>query len=423
MTVSSHNASHQDELLLKLTPKDIGWITMSVGMAIGAGIIFLPIQVGVLGIWTFLLSAFIAYPAMYLFQKLFINTLATSQSYGDYPSVIGQYLGKNWGAFIGFLYFSMMILWGLIYALSITHDSASYLQSFHITSSDLSQTYWYPFLLLATLITIASRHENVLFNISGSMAMVVLMIVLFMALLLIPLWNFNNIPPIDPPSTLLINAIITLPFTLTSILFLQILSPMVISYRKDYEPEIARLKALKAMKVAFILLFCVVFFFAISFALTITQEESLLAKQKNISALAIIAQLYPGSWATFAGIMINLLAIMTSFFAVFLALKESILGLINNLYSRLNINIQSKNLEHYVTGCILLTLWFITINHWSILSLTSFSGPIFGVVGCLIPVYLVYKIPQLHRYKSKTLPLIGLIGILLCVSPLLRWID
>ncbi|SUG45657.1 membrane protein [Salmonella enterica subsp. arizonae] len=37
---------------------------------------------------------------MYLFQRLFINTLAESPECKDYPSVISGYLGKNWGYFI-----------------------------------------------------------------------------------------------------------------------------------------------------------------------------------------------------------------------------------------------------------------------------------------------------------------------------------
>ena len=43
-------------------------------MAIGAGIVFLPVQVGLAGIWIYLLSSIIGYPAMYLFQRLFINS-------------------------------------------------------------------------------------------------------------------------------------------------------------------------------------------------------------------------------------------------------------------------------------------------------------------------------------------------------------
>lgn len=30
---------------------DWGWIIMSIGMAIGAGIVFLPVQVGIVGVW------------------------------------------------------------------------------------------------------------------------------------------------------------------------------------------------------------------------------------------------------------------------------------------------------------------------------------------------------------------------------------
>ena len=86
---------------------DWGWIVMSIGMAIGAGIVFLPIQVGVMGLWVFLLSSIIGYPAMYLFQKLFINTLAESKKCTDYPGVISGYLGKNWGVALGVLYFQI----------------------------------------------------------------------------------------------------------------------------------------------------------------------------------------------------------------------------------------------------------------------------------------------------------------------------
>ena len=63
---------------VKFDSTDWGWIIMSIGMAIGAGIVFLPVQVGLVGVWVYLFSAIIAYPAIYLLQRLFINTLADS---------------------------------------------------------------------------------------------------------------------------------------------------------------------------------------------------------------------------------------------------------------------------------------------------------------------------------------------------------
>lgn len=41
----------------KFDSTDWGWVIMSIGMAIGAGIVFLPVKVGVLGLWVFLASA------------------------------------------------------------------------------------------------------------------------------------------------------------------------------------------------------------------------------------------------------------------------------------------------------------------------------------------------------------------------------
>lgn len=48
----------------KLGGIDIGWIIMDIGMAIGAGIVFLPVQVGLSGLWIYILAALIGYPIM-----------------------------------------------------------------------------------------------------------------------------------------------------------------------------------------------------------------------------------------------------------------------------------------------------------------------------------------------------------------------
>ena len=85
------------ETAVKFDESDWGWVIMSIGMAIGAGIVFLPVKVGMTGLWVFLLSSIIGYPAMYLFQRLFINTLASSRTCTDYPGVISSYLGKTGG--------------------------------------------------------------------------------------------------------------------------------------------------------------------------------------------------------------------------------------------------------------------------------------------------------------------------------------
>ncbi|AWK84274.1 amino acid permease [Photobacterium damselae] len=426
--VSPHikaNMSEQEwKQAIKFDSVDIGWIVMSIGMAIGAGIVFLPVQVGVMGLWVFLLSSIIGYPAMYLFQKLFINTLAESKECTDYPGVISGYLGKNWGVALGILYFLMLVIWVLVYSLAVTNDSSSYLHTFGITEGHLNQNAFYGLALICILAFIGSKGEKLLFKLSGFMAVTVLTLVGVMGVLLISRWDFNNIPAMGNMGTMIKDAIITLPFTLTSILFIQSLSPMVISYRSHEKSiEVARYKASRAMTIAFSILFVVVFFFAISFTFAINQEQAHEAMQQNISALAIIAHYFPGSWATITGIVINIFAVVTSFFGVFLAFQEACRGLAMNLLQRKfeESQINRQLVNKLVTVFIILLAWSAVALNAPILSFTSICSPIFGLVGCLIPAYLVYKVPSLHKYKGVATNLIIITGILLCISPLLAF--
>ncbi|XQW89507.1 hypothetical protein ACOYXV_07040 [Aeromonas veronii] len=270
---------------------DWGWIIMSIGMAIGAGIVFLPVQVGLMGLWVFLLSAVIGYPAMYMFQRLFINTLATSPECKDYPSVITGYLGKNWGVLLGALYFVMLVIWVFVYSTAITNDSASFLQSFGVTDGLLSENPLYGLVLICGLVALASRGENLLFKISTFMVLTKISVVAVLGLMMVDKWDAANITAMPAAGDWMKDAIIMLPFTLTSILFIQSLSPMVISYRsREKSLEVARFKAMRAMNIAFGILFVVVFFYAVSFTLAMGHDQAVKASEENISALAMVAQ-------------------------------------------------------------------------------------------------------------------------------------
>ena len=218
---------------IKFDSTDFGWVIMSIGMAIGAGIVFLPVQVGLMGLWVFLLSSIIGYPAMYLFQRLFINTLAESPECKDYPGVISGYLGKNWGIVLGALYFIMLVIWMFVYSTAITNDSASYLQTFGVTEGLLSDNPFYGLVLICVLVAISSRGEKLLFKLSSFMVITKLLVVAALGISMVGMWHLYNVGMLPPVGLLIKNAIITLPFTLTSILFIQTLSPMVISYRAE----------------------------------------------------------------------------------------------------------------------------------------------------------------------------------------------
>lgn len=408
----------------KFDGTDAGWVIMSIGMAIGAGIVFLPVQVSLMGLWVFLLSSVIGYPAMYLFQRLFINTLAESPECKDYPSVITGYLGKNWGILLGALYFIMLVIWMFVYSTAITNDSASYFQTFGVTEGLLSDSPWYGLILICLLVAISSRGEKLLFKLSSFMVLTKLFIVAALGISMVGMWHLYNIGSLPPVGRLIKEAVITLPFTLTSILFIQTLSPMVISFRnQNVNREVARFKALRAMNIAFIILFCTVFFYAVSFTLAMGHDEAVKAYQQNISALAIAAKFFPGGWVTVVSVMLNIFAVMTAFFGVYLGFREATQGIVMNILQRMMPaeRINETLVKYGIMVFAVLLAWGAIILNAPVLSFTSICSPIFGMVGCLIPAYLVYKVPMLHKYKGISLYLIIFTGMLLCVSPFLAF--
>lgn len=409
---------------IRFDSTDWGWVIMSIGMAIGAGIVFLPVQVGLVGIWVFLLSSIIGYPAMYLFQKLFINTLAAAPKAEDYPSIIGGYLGKNWGFFLGILYFIMLVIWVFVYSTAITNDSASFLHTFGVTETVLSTNPFYGLAIVCLLVALASQGEKILFKLSTGMVLVKIGIIAVMGVIMIQHWDFNNIGAFPDLGYLIKETIVMLPFTITSILFLQSLSPMVISYRAHNKSiEVAKYKALRAMNIAFGILFVVVFFYAVSFNLAMGHDQAVMAYSQNISSLAMAAQGFDGAMVKYMSLILNIFAVMTAFFSVFMGFREACHGIALNCLRRMlpEERINKGVVKYGILIFAILVAWGAIVLNAPVLSFTSICSPIFGLVGCLIPAYLVYKVPMLAQYKNFSLKLIILAGILLILSPFLAF--
>ncbi|MCF7790545.1 MAG: hypothetical protein K9M56_00980 [Victivallales bacterium] len=409
----------------RLDSRDWGYVAINIGMGIGAGIVFLPVQAGIVGLWTFLITVLVAYPALYLFQRLFINTLVEAETSDDYPTVIANYLGKKWGIILGAIYFIMLIIWVFVYSETITNDSASYIHTAGFSKGILSEDPLYSLSILIVLVFIAFKSRKLLLNISKLLVVLILLILVVLSFMIIPYWDTRNIMALPSFWILTKNVIITLPFAMTSILFLQSLSPMVISTRsRNATVEEARYKSLKIMNTAFMILAVIVFFFALSCTMAVSHQESIMAFKLNTSFLAIIAKVIPGILVPVMGIALDLCAVMTSFFGVMLGFHEACVGLtINTFFAnkpRKEINI--KKLSLLITVFIILVAWISTIINFPILYFTSICSPVFAIIGCFIPVLLVYRSDRLKKYRGAEAYIIIITGILLFISPLLAFI-
>lgn len=411
---------------MKMTSKDWGWVAVNIGMGIGAGIVFLPIQAGLVGLWTFLLAILLAYPALYLFQRLYMNTLIESRDASDYTSTIREYLGSSWGTALGVIYFVMLLIWLCVYSETVTNDSATYIQAAGLTQGLLSANHLYALALIGFLVFLAFVSKTLLFNLSKLLIIVIMISLVTLGLMIVPHWDVHNIKAISSLWDMVCEIIITLPFAMTSILFLQSLSPTVVYARSEYDDiEVARKKALQIMNHAFLILATVVFFFAFSCTMAMTYEDAHQAFVANTSFLAIMGEAIPGGLVPALGVTIDICAVTTSFFGVLLGLHEACVGLYLSLFAkgRSKESINMTKLSAGIVGLIVLLGWLATIVDFPILYFTSICSPIFAIIGCFIPVLLVYKVDALARYRGLRSWIIILTGVLLVLSPLFALVE
>ena len=112
-------------------------------------------------------------------------------------------------------------------------------------------------------------------------------------------------------------------------------------------------------------------------------------------------------------------------FGIYLGFHEAIKGIILNLLSRIidTKKINSRMLTLAICAFIVITLTIWVSFRVSVLVFFQLGSPLYGIVSCLIPFFLIYKVAQLEKLRGFKAWLILLYGILLCLSPLLKLIE
>ena len=175
------------------------------------------------------------------------------------------------------------------------------------------------------------------------------------------------------------------------------------------------------MKIAFSVLFITIFSYAMSFNLALGHDQAVIAYSQNISALAIVARGFDGSAVKIFSLILNIFAVMTAFFSVFLGFREACQGIAMNILCRFipEEKISKTVVRHGILIFAVAVAWGAIVLNAPVLKLLTLLGPIFGIIACLIPAYLVYKVNALHKYKGISLVLIVFAGILLIISPVI----
>jgi GntR family transcriptional regulator len=245
-------------------------------------------------------------------------------------------------------------------------------------------------------------------------------IIVAMAVVMMPHWNIQNVlRPLDNWNFIR-DVLVTLPFALFSILYVQILNPMNIVYRKlESDPRVAAYRIIRANRIAYGVLVVSVLFFACSFAFTISQADARYALEHNVSALAIVARVMPGIWVKVMSVVLDMFAILSAFSGIYLGFHEAVRGIVLNLLGRFvrRESLYKSVVNVGVAAAIVATLWVWVSANFSTMLILQITGPIYGITSCLVPCYLIWRVPSLRNLRGWPVYFVSFYGLLLMVSP------
>lgn len=404
----------------KFSAIDVGWIIMCVGMCLGAGIVFLPIQVGLSGLVVFLLVAVVGYIVSYQNQKLYLDVLAEAPICEDFAGIISGYLGKNWGFLLGILYFIFTAMLLFLYSTAITNDSASFLVTFGITETPMSENIFYGLIIISFLVLIASQGEKLLMKVSSGMVFTKAAVIAILALIMVPQWDLANV--LIPTDMMYIfeHFAVMLPFIAMSIGFFVGLGPVVIYFRQQTNNKIvAHYRAKRVFNTTYLFLVGLIVFFTISFNLALDHDQAVHAYSANISALALAAKNMDGAAVKILNLVLNIFAVVTAYFAMFLSFRDSCVGIAMNILRRImpEEKINRKLITYGISVFCICICWGVIVFNAPVLKFMPILGCLIGIISCFLPIYVVLKIDMFKKKRNWQLIPIFIIGVVLLISP------
>ncbi|HII3759933.1 HAAAP family serine/threonine permease [Pasteurella multocida] len=379
---------------------DLVWALNLFGTAVGAGVLFLPINAGKGGFWPLVCMTLLVGPMTYLAHRgLTRFVLSSAKSGSDITEVVEEHFGQTAGKFITLLYFFAIFPILLIYGNGITNTVDSFIvHQLHMSSPHRALL---AFILIAGLISVMLMNEKIMLKITEFLVYPLVCILLALSLYLIPEWNTSMLTEFPSTQALFSTLWITIPVLVFSFNH----SPAISSFAQSQQREYGDLTNTethtnRTLKMTSSILLVFVMFFVFSCVLSLTPAELAQAKTQNISILSFLANKFDNPYISYLGPFVAFLAITSSFFGHYLGAKEGLEGLIIKMSGKKEIKCQKLN--YFTALFFLLTLWIVAIINPSILGLIeSFGGPIIAAILFIMPMYAIRKIPAMQRYQGR----------------------
>lgn len=393
------------------------WSFALYGTAVGAGTLFLPIQLGSAGAVVLFITALVAWPLTYWPHRAlcqFILSSNTSAGVGI-TGAVTHYYGKKIGNLITALYFLAFFVVILIYAVAITNSLMEQIAKHMPVDLSTRVLVSLGVVLLLNVIFLTGRQATIRFM--GFLVFPLIAYFLFLSIYLIGSWQpalLTSNVEVTPHT--LHQVWLSIPVMVFAFSHTPIISTFAIDRRERYG-ELAMGKCKKIMKVAYLIICLSVLFFVFSCLLSIPVDYINTAKDQGVTILSALSMM-PNAphWLSVSGIIVAIVAMSKSFLGTYFGVIEGASEMVKASLSQVGVR-KSRSFNRIISILLVSTLTFIVccINPNAISMIYAISGPLIAMILFIMPTLSTYLIPSLKPYRSIG-SLITLIVGLLCVS-------
>lgn len=385
---------------MKWSAKDTTWTLSLFGTAVGAGILFLPINAGMNGFWPLVAMTLLVGPMTFLAHRGLARFVLSSKKPGsDITEVVEEHFGITAGKLITLLYFFAIYPIVLIYGVGITNTVDSFMVN-QLGMESLPRVLL-SIVLILSMMAIMIAGEQMMLKVTQFLVYPLVAILLSMSIYLIPEWNLSALEQVPSAGDFLSTLWISIPVLVFAFNHSPAISAFSMAQHREYGDK-AEEKATAILKRASGMLLGFVMLFVFSCVLSLTPADLAMAKEQNIAILSYLANKHDSPFISYLGPLVAFIAIVSSFFGHYLGAREGLNGLITKQLRGRGKKVDIKKIDTFTVVFMILTIWLVATINPSILGLIeSLGGPIIATILFIMPMYAVRKVPAMKKYAGN----------------------
>jgi serine transporter len=383
---------------------DTMWMLGLYGTAIGAGVLFLPINAGIGGLIPLIIMVILAFPMTFYAHRGLTRFVLSGKNAGqDITEVVEEHFGITAGKFITLLYFFAIFPILLVYSVAITNTVESFIT--HQMHMNAPPRALLALILIVALMALVHFGEHLIVKAMSILVYPFVIVLMALSLYLIPHWNTSILTHVssttgDVGRGMLMTLWLVIPVMVFSFNHSPIISSFAVAKRKEYGDE-AEKKCSKILTFSTLMMVVTVMFFVFSCVFSLSPADLMEAKKQNISILSYLANHFQTPLIAYIAPVIAFIAITKSFLGHYLGAREGFNGIVTKSLRSRGKTISSAKMNRITAVFMLLSTWAISTLNPSILGLIeTLGGPIIAMLLFLMPMYAIRKVPAMRKYSG-----------------------